>query len=112
MKRILKISTLIIAGLALIFFVAKFARSLTVTSEPALLNTEHFKITYKGIYERNALAVSEKLETNYDRIRAELVDPEHDLIRVFIHSNQQEFKKATGLFHSSANGTSSGPLEF
>jgi hypothetical protein len=112
MKKILKIAAFITAGLVTVFFASKTIRSFTVPNESAQLQTDHFTITYHGIYESEAQEVSAELEANYDRIREGLNDPEHDVIKVFIHPNQQEFNKATGLLHSSANGTSRGPLEF
>lgn len=112
MKKTVKIGAFIIVALVAVFFASKLIRSLTVTDIPTQLQTDHFLISYHGIYESEAQEIREELEANYERIRTELNDPEHDIIRVFIHPNQQKFNKATGLIHSSANGTSRGPLEF
>ncbi|MBP6759117.1 MAG: hypothetical protein KA133_07695, partial [Flavobacterium sp.] len=59
-----------------------------------------------------AESISEALEFNYERIRTELEDPKHEKTSVYIHPNQEDFNKATGLVKSKASGTSRGPLEF
>ncbi len=112
MKKALRIAVFIIVCLASVFLVSKLIRTLTVVDELTRLQTDHFIITYHGIYEREAQEVGKELEANYERIRTELKDAEHDIIHVFVYANQEAFNKATGLLHSVANGTSRGPLEF
>jgi hypothetical protein len=112
MIKALGIIGLIPIALAAMFFVAKGIRSLTVCHEPAQLNTDHFVVNYQGIYKESAEEVGRALESNYQRIRSVLRDPEHGVITIYIHPNQEEFNKATGLMHSTAIGTSRGPLEF
>lgn len=90
----------------------KTIRGIRVVDELTQLKTDHFKITYYGIYKDEAEEIGRELEANYERIRTDLRDPEHDIIRVFIHPTQEDFNKSTGLINSSANGTSRGPLEF
>lgn len=112
MKKVLKISVISIFGLVALFFVLKAIRTFTIVDESTQIATDNFLITYKGIYNNEAEEIGRELEANYQRIRAELKDPEHEIINVFVHPNQEEFNKATGLMQSSANGTSHGPLEF
>jgi len=111
-KRILKITLLLIGTLALIYFATFIIRKINVIKEQTVLQTNHFKINYKGILKKEAESISKSLEENYSRIRTELNDPEHDTINVSIHSTQQEFNSATGLINSKANGTSRGPKAF
>lgn len=110
MKIIKPILKLLIA-LIIIFFVAMGIRLFTVENNLTELKTKHFLIEYKGIYKSNAEEIAESLENNYDRIRAELKDPEHETIKVFLHGNQTDFNEKSGLTNS-ANGTSRGPKEF
>ena len=74
--------------------------------------TDHFVISYHGIYQGEAQDIADNLEKHYDRIRTELGDPDHETIRVFVHPTQEDFNKGTGLSNSTANGTSRGPNEF
>jgi hypothetical protein len=100
------------AILILIYLAAMAYRTFTVVSELTSFTTEHFIINYRGVYESEAHQVAEQLEENYQRIRTDLNDPEHDSIRVFIHATQSDFNQATGLLNSTANGTSRGPNVF
>jgi hypothetical protein len=111
-RKILKITFLLIGILVLIYLATFIIRKITVVKEQTVLQTNHFKINYKGILKKEAESISKSLEENYARIRTELNDPEHDTITVFIHSTQQEFNTATGLINSKANGTSRGPKAF
>ena len=90
----------------------KTIRALGVVDALTEIKSEHFIITYHGIYKDEAEEVAMVLEANYERIRTNLKDPEHDIINVFIHPTQEDFNRGTGLINSSANGTSRGPLEF
>lgn len=80
--------------------------------ETQLIESEHFNLNYNGILKSEAEEMSLALESNYDRIRTELNDPDHKKINVFVHPTQKEFNNATGLQNSTANGTSRGPLAF
>lgn len=111
MKKV-KIIFFIFSGLAIFYFGAKTFRSISVTDQIAELKTDHFVISYHGIYEEEAQDVAKNLEKNYDRIRSNLSDPYHETIRVFIHPTQIHFNKGTGLLNSTAEGTSRGPNEF
>ena len=111
-RKILKTTFLLIGILALIYLTTFIIRKISVVKEQTVLQTNHFKINYKGILKKEAKSISKSLEENYNRIRTELNDPEHDTITVFIHSTQQEFNSATGLMNSKANGTSRGPKAF
>ena len=99
MKIIKPILKLLIA-LIIIFFVAMGIRLFTVENNLTELKTKHFLIEYKGIYKSNAEEIAESLENNYDRIRAELKDPEHETIKVFLHGNQTDFNEKSGLIHA------------
>src|SRR5688572_5150183 len=111
-KLILKITLLTIGVLAVIYFASFIIRKISVVKEQTILQTIHFKIYYKDILKSEAENISKSLEANYNRIRAELNDPKHDTINVYIHSTQKEFNSATGLKNSKANGVSRGPKMF
>ena len=108
----LKILILIFGGLIIMYFGAMVFRSISVVDHQTELKTDHFVISYQGIYQEEARDIADNLEVNYDRIRTNLGDPHHDIIRVFVHPGQEEFNKGTGLPNSTANGTSRGPNEF
>jgi hypothetical protein len=110
--KILKIIFLIFGGLAIIYFGAKAFRHSSVVDKITEIKTEHFVISYHGIYEEEARQTAENLEAKYGRIRSDLNDPVHATIRVFVYPTQGDFNKGTGLSKSSANGTSRGPNEF
>ena len=111
-RKILKSLLLVIAGLVFIFFTLWAIRKFRVVKEITQINTSHFQINYKGILKTEAEDISKSLEENYNRIRTELNDPEHNTISVFIHSTQNDFNSATGLKNSTANGASRGPKAF
>ena len=104
-KKTLKTLLLLISALVLIFLVAWTVRKIRVVKETSILKTNHFQISYKGILKKEAEEISKALEENYDHIRTELQDPQHEVINVFIHPNQKDFNSATGLKNSTANGT-------
>ena len=108
----LKICSLIVGGLIITYFGVMVFRSISVADNLTELRTEHFIITYQGIYKEEAQDIADNLEKNYDRIRINLNDPDHDVIRVFVHPTQTAFNKGTGLPNSTAKGTSRGPNEF
>lgn len=108
----LKIVFLVFGGLILLYFGAQIFRSIAVVDVPTELRTDHFIITYQGIYKQEAQDIADNLESNYDRIRTHLNDPDHETIQVFVHPTQTDFNKGTGLLNSTANGTSRGPNEF
>lgn len=108
----IKIILITIGCFALIFFISLAIRNFRVESETKEIITKNFTITYSGILKSEAEMISKSLESNYDRIRTDLKDPEHGKILVYIHPTQKEFNKATGLFNSKANGTSRGPWTF
>jgi hypothetical protein len=110
--KILKWILLIIGCLGLVFLTTFIIRKIRVVKEQTTLITDHFKVNYKGILKSEAESVLKSLEDNYNRVRTDLNDPEHDTISVFIHSTQQDFNSATGLSNSNANGTSRGPKAF
>jgi hypothetical protein len=110
--RKLKIVFIVLGGLVIIYFGASTFRNIFVVNKMTELKTDHFVISYQGIYEGEAQETAKKLEENYDRVRGNLNDPEHETIRVFIYPTQADFNKGTGLLNSSANGTSRGPNEF
>ncbi len=107
-----KIVVYILAGLVLAYFGAWILRSISVEDNVTELRTDHFVISYHGIYQRETQDIADNLEKNYGRIRSELGDPDHQTIRVFVHPTQDDFNKGTGLPNSTANGTSRGPDEF
>ena len=98
--------------LILLFFGTKTIRGLLVDDELAQVKTDNFLITYHGIYKEEAEDVAHTLENNYSRIRKDLNDPDHGIIRVFIHPSRKDFSKATGLSSGTVTGTSRGPMEF
>lgn len=108
----LRIILLVFGGLIITYFGVRTFRSLSVVAKLTELKTDHFIISYHGIYKEEAQDVADNLEKNYNRIRTDLNDPDHDAIRVFIHSVQADFNKGTGLLNSNANGVSRGPNEF
>jgi hypothetical protein len=112
MMRILKIILFVLGGLIVAYFGVKAFRSISVVDTLTELRTNHFVVTYQGIRREEAQDIADNLEENYDRIRANLNDPDHDIIRVFIHPTQADFNKGTGLLNSNANGASRGPDEF
>jgi hypothetical protein len=112
LKKLLKIILLSIGGLALTFLITFLIRQIRVERETKKINSTNFVINYNGILESEAENIAKALELNYERIRTDLSDPKHGKISVFIHPNQNEFNKATGLMNSNANGTSRGPLAF
>jgi len=108
----LKIFLLVFGGLIITYFGVKTFRSISVVDKLTELRTDHFIISYQGIYKEEAQDIADNLEENYDRIRTDLNDPDHDTIRVFVYPTQADFNKGTGLLNSNANGTSRGPKEF
>ena len=108
----LKVIFLVFGGLIITYVGARIFRNISVGDKIAKLETDHFVISYQGIYKEEAQETAKNLEENYDRIRGDLNDPEHETIRVFIHPTQTDFNSGTGLLNSSANGTSRGPNEF
>lgn len=87
-------------------------RSFSVVDQQTELRTDHFVILYQGIYQKEAQDIADNLEGHYGRIRTNLGDPDHNIIRVVVHPSQEDFNKETGLLNSGANGTSRGPNEF
>src|SRR5690606_6711840 len=85
---------------------------INVVKTATIIRTNHFKISYNGILKSEAESILISLEENYNRIRKELTDPEHDTISVYIHPTQKEFNTSTGLINSNANGVSRGPKIF
>lgn len=110
MKKLKSFLKIIIALIA-IYFIAMGIHSITVVNKLSEIKTSHFVVAYNGIYKYEAENISESLEKNYNIIRTELKDPEHSIIKVFIHGSQKDFANSTGL-RNNANGTSRGPLEF
>ena len=102
----------VIAIPILVYFGARIVRSVSVEEEVIELKTDHFVLSYHGIYKHEAQALADKLESNSERIRTHLKDPVHRIVRVFVHPTQEDFNKATELTNSNANGTSRGPNEF
>ena len=111
MKR-LKIIVVVFGTFVLSYFGLKTFRNVSVEDNLSELRTDHFVISYHGIYEWEAYDIAANLEKHYGRIRSELGDPDHETIRVFVHPTQDDFNKGTGLPNSTANGTSRGPNEF
>jgi len=111
MKKV-KIILLVFGGLFITYIGIKTFRSISVEDKLTQLRTDHFVISYLGIYKEEAQDVADNLEENYDRIRINLNDPDHDTIRVFVHPTQTDFNNGAGLLNSYANGTSRGPKEF
>jgi hypothetical protein len=107
-----KIIFLVFGGLITTYFGVKTFRSISVVNKLTELRTNHFIISYQGIYKEEAQDIADNLEENFDRIRVNLNDPDHDTIRVFVHSVQADFNTGTGLVNSNANGVSRGPNEF
>jgi len=104
---------LFVLGLVILsYFGAKILRSFSVEDSSAELKTDHFRVSFQGIYKGEAQAVADSLESNFNRIRTNLNDPNHEAVRVYIHATQADFNRATGLIKSTANGTSRGPNEF
>ena len=108
----LKFILLVFGALTILYFGAKVFRSISVVEKITQLKTDHFIISYHGIYEEEAQDIAKNLEDHYNSIRWDLNDPDHETIRVFVHPTQADFNKGTGLLNSSANGTSRGPNEF
>lgn len=111
MKKVKTIS-LVFAGVIITYLGIMAFRSISVVDSLTELRTDHFVISYRGIYNDEAHDIARHLEGNYDRIRANLNDPDHDTIRVFIHSKRADFNNGTTLLNSNANGVSRGPNEF
>ncbi|CAM3563995.1 hypothetical protein [Flavobacterium chungbukense] len=101
----------ILLGIIALFYFARATRSFTVKQETRTLQSEHFIVSYSGIYKSEAEKVSKHLEDNYATIRENLKDVKHDIIKVFIYGSQFKFMNATGL-KEKAKGTSRGPNEF
>jgi hypothetical protein len=112
LKKVFRVLLLLLGALTITYFSALLIRKIRVVKTPTLIYTNHFKISYNAILKSEAEGISKSLEDNYNRIRTELKDPEHDTITVYIHSTQKEFNSATGLTDSKANGTSRGPKAF
>lgn len=111
-KYISRLVLFAILGIILFFTIAWVFRILRVEKDTKTIKSTHFDVIYSRILQAEAENISKALEQNYERVRQDLADPKHDKITVFIHSNQDEFNKATGLVNSKANGTSRGPLVF
>ncbi len=102
---------IILLAIIAVFYFARTVRSFTVKQEVRTLKSEHFMISYSGIYKSEAEKLSKHLEGNYAEIRTNLKDVEHDLIKVFVYGSQFKFNAATGL-KENTKGTSRGPNEF
>lgn len=100
-----------LATFVFIYFGWKLNRALTVRSDTKILKTDHFVISYQGVYDFEANAISRNLEANYQVVKSDLHDNSNDIIQVFVYGNKQEFNAATGL-NNNAIGTSRGPREF
>ncbi|AXB56222.1 hypothetical protein [Flavobacterium fluviale] len=101
----------ILLAIIAVFYFARTVRSFTVKQETRTLKSEHFIISYSGIYKSEAEKASIHLENNYAQIRGNLKDVKHDLIKVFVYGSQFKFNEATGL-KENTKGTSRGPNEF
>ncbi|WP_035645981.1 DUF6055 domain-containing protein [Flavobacterium sp. ASV13] len=101
----------LILGIIAVFFISKMIRNFTVEQEIQTLKSEHFIVSYSGIYKNDAEKISKNLENNYSKIRTDLKDIKHELIKVFVYGSHQKFSLATGL-NGNVNGTSRGPNEF
>jgi hypothetical protein len=101
----------ILLGIIVVFYFARTVRSFTVKQETQTLKSEHFIISYSGIYKSEAEKVSKHLEDHYTPIRENQNDVKHDLIKVFVYGSQYKFNAATGL-KENTKGTSRGPNEF
>lgn len=110
--KILKLLFRIVVCIVLIFLVLMGFRSVFVKEAPTTFRTDHFVITYRGIFATEAQDMAATLEEHYDRIRQELGDPKHDTIQVYVYGSQDDFNEGTGLTHGHANGTSRGPNAF
>ncbi|RAV97873.1 hypothetical protein [Pseudochryseolinea flava] len=110
--RKIKIVLSVLWGCLAVYLGARIYRSLFVTDDLHELRSDHFVVTYHGIYTNEASELLNHLEHHYDRIRKKLNDPAHEIIHVFIHPTQSDFSTATGLRHSSVTGTSRGPNAF
>ncbi len=89
--RKVKIVLFVLAGLILIYFGIRTYRNISVMDKLTELRTEHFVISYQGIYNDEAEELANNLEGSYKRIRVDLNDPDHEIIRVFIHPTQTDF---------------------
>jgi len=98
-------------GIIAVFFFVRTIRSYTVKQETRTLKSEHFIVSYTGIYKSEAEKVNKHLEENYSKIRENLKDVPHDLIKVFVYGSQYKFNASTGL-KENTKGTSRGPNEF
>ncbi len=112
MKPILKTLIILVVSVIIVYFSWMLIRFATVERSTQTIETDHFTISYQGVSSREAQKAAEVLEDNYERVRSELGDPERPKVNVFIHGNQDDFNKATGLIGGRANGTSRGPNEF
>jgi hypothetical protein len=101
----------ILLGIIGVFYIARTIRTFTVKHKAQTLESEHFIISYDGIYKSEAEKLSEHLENNYTPIRENLKDVKHKLIKVFVYDSQYKINTATGL-KENAKGTSRGPNEF
>lgn len=101
----------ILLAIIAVFYFSRTVRSFTVKQETRTLKSEHFIISYSGIYKSEAEKASTHLENNYSQIRGNLKDVKHDLIKVFVYGSQFKFNEATGL-KENTKGTSRGPNEF
>lgn len=101
----------ILLAIIAVFYFARTVRTFTVKQETRTLKSEHFIISYSGIYKSEAEKASTHLENNYAQIRGNLKDVKHDLIKVFVYGSQFKFNEATGL-KENTKGTSRGPNEF
>ena len=101
----------ILLAIIAVFYFARTVRTFTVKQETRTLKSEHFIISYSGIYKSEAEKASTHLENNYSQIRGNLKDVKHDLIKVFVYGSQFKFNEATGL-KENTKGTSRGPNEF
>ncbi len=111
-KYISRLVLIALLGIILVVLVALVFRLLRVEKDTKIIKSVHFDVIYNGVLQAEAEDISRVLEQSYERIRLDLADSEHHKISVFIHPNQDEFNKATGLINSKANGTSRGPLVF
>lgn len=101
----------LLLGIVVLFYLARTVRNFTVKQEIQTVKSEHFIVSYSGIYKSEAEKVSKHLEDNYAPIRENLKDKQHDVIKVFIYGYSHKFKAATGL-EENTKGTSRGPNEF
>ncbi len=107
MKKIIKISFFVSVLILVVMVAANTYRQMRVSDTTEEIKTEHFRVVYKGILDKEASSISFGLESRYDKLTSLFGIENLPLISVYVHPTQDDFDNVTGW--RGAAGTVAGP---